>query len=417
MKKLSTQPYKGTRDFYPAAMRAQNYLFSVMRDVAESFGYQEYAASVLEETDLYRAKTGEEIVNEQTYSFTDRGGRDVTLRPEMTPTVARMIAGAGREVRMPARWYSIPNCFRYERPQRGRLREFWQLNVDLFGASGIEADAEVLQVADALMRAYGADPSTYVIRLNSRRITEELFKVLELDQERAYRLMKLIDRKDKMEAEAFQAEAAGIVGERAGVFAGYLSAATLADLPAELAGTEAVRSLAAITDLLTELGLSNWRFDPALMRGFDYYTGMVFEVFDQSPANARALFGGGRYDGLTDLFGGESVPAVGFGVSDVSMENYLETYGLAPELDAGVDVRVIALPGDVAALRLAARLRGQGMTVDTDLEERSAEKKVRSAKKDAYRAVVIATGGRYALERAGTRKEGLSEEEVVEELS
>src|SRR3989344_6949598 len=175
MKKLSTEPYKGTRDFYPENMRLQNYIFDTMKSVVEKYGYQEYTASIMEESDIYRAKTGEEIVNEQTYSFIDRGGRDVTLRPEMTPTVARMIANKRRDIVFPVRWYSIPNCFRYERPQRGRLREFWQLNVDLVGASGVKADAEVIAVAHGILRSLGADERNFEIRVSDRRILDSIY--------------------------------------------------------------------------------------------------------------------------------------------------------------------------------------------------------------------------------------------------
>ena len=153
---LSTQPYKGTRDFYPPQKRQQNYIFNIWREVVESFGYEEYDAPIIEPVEIYQAKTSDEIVNEQTYAFEDRGGRKVTLRPEMTPTVSRMVAGKRQELAYPLRWYSIPNLWRYERPQRGRLREHWQLNVDLFGAEGIEADSELILIADAIMQRFGA---------------------------------------------------------------------------------------------------------------------------------------------------------------------------------------------------------------------------------------------------------------------
>ena len=167
-KKLSLEPYKGTRDFYPRDQFIQNYIFGVWRRVAQKYGYVEYGASILEETDLYRDKTGEEIVNEQTYSFTDRGGRDVTIRPEMTPTVARMVAQKRKELTFPLRWFSIPNLFRYERPQRGRLREHWQLNCDIFGVDSIEADVEIISLAYDMMKAFGANDENFKIKINSK---------------------------------------------------------------------------------------------------------------------------------------------------------------------------------------------------------------------------------------------------------
>src|SRR5439155_12089601 len=164
---LSTQPYKGARDFYPEDKRYQKYLFSVMRTTVEKFGYEEYDAPMLESLELYAAKTGDEIVNEQTYSFTDRGDRQVVIRPEMTPSVSRMVAARRQELAYPLRWYSIPQCWRYERTQRSRGREFYQLNVDLFGIDGISADLEMIQMADAIMKAFKAKPDMYQIRINS----------------------------------------------------------------------------------------------------------------------------------------------------------------------------------------------------------------------------------------------------------
>src|SRR5665213_1289777 len=166
---LSTQPYKGARDFYPPEKRLQKYLFGVMRSVAESYGYEEYDAPIIEPIDIYLAKSGSEIVNDQTYTFEDRGGRKVTLRPEMTPTVSRMVAGQRQELAYPLRWYSIPNLWRYERPQRGRLREHWQLNVDIFGVSGLQAELEIIELANKLLQSYKASPEMYAIRINSRK--------------------------------------------------------------------------------------------------------------------------------------------------------------------------------------------------------------------------------------------------------
>src|SRR6185437_1349195 len=191
---LSTKPYKGARDFYPPDKRLQKYMFSTLREVVERFGYEEYDAPILEPLEIYLAKTGEEIVNEQTYTFEDRGGRKVVIRPEMTPTVSRMVAARRQQLGYPLRWYSIPNLWRYERPQRGRLREHYQLNVDLFGVANLEAEHEIIQVADALMHAYGATREMYVIKLNSRKLMDYiLLEHLQLSEVQAYMLAKLID--------------------------------------------------------------------------------------------------------------------------------------------------------------------------------------------------------------------------------
>jgi histidyl-tRNA synthetase len=196
---LATQPYKGARDFYPEDKRIQKYMFGVIRNSVEKFGYEEYDAPILEPLELYLAKTGEEIVNEQTYAFEDRGGRKVAIRPEMTPTVSRMVAAKRQELAYPLRWYSIPNLWRYERPQRGRLREHWQLNVDIFGLSGIEAEQEIIMVVDNIFQAFKAKRTMYAIKINSRRFSDFLLReFMQFDEVQAYTVSKLVDRMHKM---------------------------------------------------------------------------------------------------------------------------------------------------------------------------------------------------------------------------
>lgn len=385
MKKISTEPYRGTRDFYPEDMRLQKYIFDVMRSVVEKYGYQEYTASIIEESDLYRAKTGEEIVNEQTYSFTDRGGRDVTLRPEMTPTVARMVANKRREIVFPVRWYSIPNCFRYERPQRGRLREFWQLNVDMLGTNSLFADAEMIQMSYEIMTSFGANPKTFVVKLNNRKLMNELFsEVLGLDDEKSYCLSKLIDRKSKISAEEFANEALKIVGDQVSLLVDFLKAAQLNELPQIIRNSKNVEELRDVIETLKSQGIENCVFDPTLMRGFDYYTGIVFEVFDLNPINNRSLFGGGRYDNLVDLFGVESVPAVGFGMGDVTIQDYLETYNLIPKLKSGTDLTICTVNESAIpkALELATALRKNGIGVVIDYTDKKIGQKIKSAERN-----------------------------------
>ncbi len=300
--KLSTEPYKGVRDFYPEDMAVQNYIFEKWRKVTRQFGYEEYNASILEPTELYTSKTNEEIVNEQTYTFTDRGDRSVTLRPEMTPTVARMVAGRRRELSSPVRWFSIPNCFRYERPQRGRTREFWQLNVDIFGVPGIEADVEIISIAAAIMKTFGAKDEDFEIRINNRKLLSNL----------PTEAIRLLDKKEKMDKDAFDDAWKEVTGD---AFNSFSESDEVKDLRRRLA----------------EHGVANTVFAPTLARGFDYYTGTVFEVYDTDTKNPRAIFGGGRYDNLLEVFGDETLPAVGFGLGDVIMRDFLETHGLLPE--------------------------------------------------------------------------------------
>ncbi len=250
MAKLGTDPYKGVQDFYPEDMAVQNYIFNTWRKVVEKAGYVEYSASPLEPTEIYTEKSGAEIVNEQTFTFIDRGDRSVTLRPEMTPTLARMIAARRRNLKFPLRWYSIPNLFRYERPQRGRRREHWQLNCDLLGIAGVEADKEIVSLAYTVMKEFGAKDSDFEIRINNSNV-----------------------------------------------------------------------------DIFKEIG-PNFISDSTLARGQAYYTGIVFEIFDSNKENSRAIAGGGRYDNLLEMFEVEPIPAVGFGMGDITLRDFLETHGL-----------------------------------------------------------------------------------------
>ncbi len=394
---LPTQPYKGARDFYPEDKRVQKYMFAVMRHVAESFGYEEYDAPILEPLEIYAAKTGDEIVNEQTYMFTDRGGRQVVIRPEMTPTVSRMVAAKRQELAYPVRWYSIPNLWRYERPQRGRLREHWQLNVDVFGMAGVEAELEVIQLADSIMQAFRAKREMYVIRLNSRKLIDSLMRdYLELDDVQAITMVKLIDRMHKIDHAEFVGQADGIFHpsqREAGAterLMELLKIRSLSELPETVQTHEAIHLLQTLIDRLEKAGITNVTYDPTLMRGFDYYTDVVFEVFDTNPENNRAMFGGGRYDGLVGLFGVEPVPTVGFGMGDVTLANFLETHHLLPELRPEIDVYAIYI-GNVteAASKVVSELREMGLNVAVGDVQSKMEKQIKTAVKKGVRYVLF----------------------------
>ena len=390
-KKLSTEAYKGTRDFYPEDMAMQKYIFSVMRKVAEKYGYSEYGASILEETALYQAKTGSEIVNEQTYSFIDRGERNVTIRPEMTPTVARMVAGKRRDLPFPLRWYSIPNLFRYERPQRGRLREHWQLNVDMFGSDTVEADAEIVSVAHDIIKTFGATEADFTIRLNNRKLITAITQGhFGLDAESAQKLMKLMDKLGKMETSAFEEAAKEIVGAKVPEFLKLLNARSVTDFPEELQKTDGARELTTLLELLSAKGITNASFDPSVIRGFDYYTGMVFEVFDTSPENTRSLFGGGRYDDLVSIFDVEKVSGVGFGMGDVTIHDYLKTHKLLPAITSSTDVYICPLESQVVpfADTLADFLRRNDVRVAVDYTGRKVPAQIKTAEKQGIPYII-----------------------------
>ena len=389
MSALSSQPYKGTRDYYPEDKRVQNYIFNVWRSVAERYGYEEYGAPTIEPLDIYTAKSGQELANEQTYTFTDRGGRIVAIRPEMTPSVSRMVAARRQELAYPARLYSVANFMRYERPQRGREREFWQLNVDIFGVDEIAAEAEIITIADSIMKAFGGQPKDYVIKINNRKLINFMMaQYLGLDGVQAQLMVKLFDRKDKIGESEFSDQAREILGENAdeGIvkLQALLSAKNMADLPVEIRTSSVVEEVQELFTLLERAGVKSAVFDITLMRGLDYYTGTVFEVFDTHPDNNRSLFGGGRYDGLVGLFGAEPISAVGMAPGGTMIENFLDVHGLLPSLGSTTDIYIVVLgEAGKSAAKLARDLRNEGLNVELDITDRKLDKQIKTAVKKA----------------------------------
>lgn len=390
---LSTQPYKGARDFYPNDKRKQKWMFSILRNVCESYGYVEYDAPILESTDLYLAKGNEEIINEQTYTFTDRGNRSVTIRTEMTPTVSRMVAAKRNELSYPLRWYSIPNLWRYERPQRGRLREFWQLNVDMFGVEGVQAEYEMISIASDALKAFGANSSMFAIQISNRQLIDLLLlEYLGLDEEQAAATRRAIDRMKKMPADKFSQLLADVLHSVPKVrkLTELLAIKELDDLPEIAQKHESVARLKRLFALLRGAGIDNALFDITLMRGFDYYTGIVFEVVDMDPENNRAMFGGGRYDGLVANFGVEPVPTMGFGMGDVTLANFIESHKLMEGLPSEVQLAVLLI-GDVLepALPAIGKIRAMGINTYVDFTDRKLDKKIKSAVRDNIAFAVV----------------------------
>lgn len=414
---LSTQPYKGARDFYPEDMRIQNYIFSVWRKVAEKYGYEEYSAPMIEPVELYAAKSGTELVNDESYLFTDRGDRQVMIRPEMTPSVSRMVAGRRQELAYPVRWYSIANFMRYQRPQRGRLREFWQMNADIFGVSTIDAEVEIITMADAIMKAFGATDKMYTIKINSRSLVNFMMaEYLELDVVQSQLMMKLFDRKDKITPPEFREQAAEIfdkpkVEEGLKKIGKLFAAKSMGDLPKQILDSQAIKEVQTLFTLLRDHGVKSATFDIGLMRGLDYYTDIVFEVFDTDEANARSLFGGGRYDGLVGLFGVDPIPTVGFAPGDVTMRDFLETHKLLPKLNTSSEVYIVVL-GDVlaGAQKLARRLREEGVNTELDITGRKIDKQMKSAIKKGV-PFLLFVGKKELDEETYTLKDVAKEEE------
>ncbi|MBQ9085746.1 MAG: histidine--tRNA ligase [Clostridia bacterium] len=399
---LPTQPYKGTRDFYPDEMRLRNWFFGTIRSALETAAFDEYNGPMLESLDLYAAKSGEEIANKQTYNFVDRGNRSLAIRPEMTPTVARMVAAKMGELTFPLRWFSIPNMYRYEATQRGRLREFWQLNVDIFGCDTYEADLEVIVSAIRILKAFGADESMFTVRINNRRFFNDVIAaIVGTDTEGSRLVSKVIDRKNKVTREAYEKDLSAL-GLDARQIARiddlyHMSVTEATAICPESVGSQELRLL---FHALEKIGLDKYCvFDFGIIRGLDYYTGTVFEVFDNAPENNRAMFGGGRYDNLVGLFvKNAAVSGVGYGMGDVTLENFLVTHGLVPN-SFGTGVKVLVTKFDdvpyEAYLSLTDRLRDAGITSSLYLGSKKFGKQIDYAVKGGYSHVVIMGGSEW----------------------
>jgi histidyl-tRNA synthetase len=361
------QSVKGTRDFYPEQMAVRTWLYGMFREVAESFGYQEWEAPLLETLDLYAAKSGEELVKEQSYVFKDRGGDEITLRPELTPSLARLIAQKQQQLTFPLRWWSFGPFWRYERPQKGRTREFFQWNVDILGPDTPEADAENVAVLATFFQRVGLTPNEVIILVNDRRLINAQFDRINVDKGIRPAVSSWIDRRGKLSPNAWED-----YGKEIGLSDTQLTnlKSMLDDKELWRQSPEQVRFYAAIK----ALGLSHFvQFDPSIMRGLLYYTGTVFEAWEVGGEIRRSILGGGRYDNLLSDVGGDSLPAVGFAMGDVVITLLLEKYGLLPKnLDvspAPVLVTVFDQERQLASLELATKLRAAGLKVVVYPEE------------------------------------------------
>jgi histidyl-tRNA synthetase len=394
---LSTQGYRGTRDFYPQDQRIKSYLYGKIHTIMKSFGYEEYQGPFVEPLELYAAKSSEEIVREQLYSFVDKGERQLAIRPEMTPTLARMVAAKHRELPRPIRWYSIPTCMRFERPQRGRLREFDQLNVDIFGGNAMDEDVEILLTIVEFFKSLGAKPSDFQIKLNHRSLVNAfLHGKLGVDTQGVAPLLRLLDKRDKISAEVFQDECVklGLNLDKINQLETFLQSdidgvvALLEGLEGQQFAVELKQRIHAVNEVSA---FPCAVFSPDVMRGFDYYTGMVFEVFDTHPDNRRALCGGGRYDNLVGAFGQDELSGVGYGMGDVAILNFVETHGLLPALPKETHVSVLRFgeADRVASLKLAALLRTEKLNVECCVTAQKFGKQIQHAEKMGVKVVAF----------------------------
>ena len=340
---------KGTRDFYPEAQRIQNYIFDTWRSVAESFAYEEYEGPMFEHLELYTGKSGEEIVS-QLYNFKDKGDREIALRPEMTPTLARLVIQKARELKKPFKWFSMPRLFRYEKAQKGRLREFFQLNMDIIGTESIYAEADLMASIATMLRKFGLKDGEFAIGVSSRKLLATYLE--EIGAPNPALVYPVLDRRLKIGPEAFAkalAEA-GLTEDQVKKLDDFMSCKSIEEVRAAVKSENATAALAEIEDLFATLTAAGYgecvNLDLSIVRGLAYYTGIVFEVFDKGKS-MRAIAGGGRYDSLTEKLGGERIPGVGFGMGDVVLADLLAEHNLLPSPKQSVDFYIASFTNDM----------------------------------------------------------------------
>ncbi len=401
---MQGQALPGFRDFYPEELAFRNSIFATWREVARRYGFQEYDGPPLEPLELYTEKSGEEIV-QQLYAFEDKGGRKVALRPEMTPTLARMVGARAQALKKPLRWFSIPQLFRYERQQRGRLREHFQLNMDIVGEAGPLADAELIAAAIDIMRAFGFGPADVQARVSDRRVLRTLLLGSGLTEAQLPTAFEVIDKSERVPGDAL-AEILGKVGigtrEAASVFevANLRSMDTVSAALAKVKGGEAAgESLRTVIEALGTMGLGEFvSVDLTIVRGLAYYTGIVFELFDTGKA-LRAICGGGRYDNLIKEIAGVDLPCVGFGMGDVVLGELLTERQQRFEASGQLDAFLVAVGGEDVepVLQLAAGLRDRGVAVEYALRNQPIRKQLElAAARGAPRAVILGPDERKA---------------------
>ena len=388
-----TKGVRGTRDFYPEDMRVRNWLFDNFQSAARSHGFEEYDAPLLEHEELYTRKQGEEIT-QQLYGFEDKGGRRVSLRPEMTPSLARMVMARAGALPTPIKWFSIPQCWRYERTQRGRGREHYQWNVDVWGAEGIEADAELISVLSTFFRSVGLGPEDLVIRVSSRKVLEEVLGSVGVSGEAFPAVCVIVDKMGKTPEEAMSAQLAkqGLDDDAISTIRSTLGLQDFDALSSALGDdSPAVSELTSLFSLIDSYGISDWvAFDASVVRGLAYYTGPVFEAHDRA-GELRAIVGGGRYDRLLSTLGGRDMPATGFGFGDMVIMELLASKGLVPELSSGNQDLVVSSDESLrpAAMSVAQRLRASGRTVDLVLEDKRMKWVFRHAERSGAQRLVM----------------------------
>ena len=403
MNKLQTQPYRGARDFYPEEMRIQNYIFDTWKKVCRRYGFEQYDFPILEPFEIFAAKSGEELVNEQLFSFEDRSGRKLAIRPELTPGTVRLLAQKYKEIARPVKWFMIGNNWRYEKPQMGRGREFNQLEVNIFGIEDITADFEIFSIIVDIMNEFGATEGMYGIKVSDRRLITSLLRdVLELDEAGQVKIRRIMDKRSKMSIEDFKKElqTAGLSPEQSEKVELFMTAdldSLKNIIPSELLSKNGgYTGIKRLFELLEQNDISKFvEFDPSIIRGFDYSDKLVYEVFDKNPENRRSIFGGERFDDLIKIFGEYELPATGFAMGDYTLLEFLKGWNLLPKPENALDYFITLWPEDSEKFRpytleITREIRKTGKSCFVWTEAGSKlDKQLKYADKKSVTAVLI----------------------------
>lgn len=415
--KIDVNPPRGTRDFAPEDMRLRNWLFGHFTEVSKLFGFEQIDAPVLESEELFVRKAGEEITD-QLYNFEDKGGRRMSLRPEITPSLARLVLQKGKGLPLPAKWWVIGQCWRYERTTRGRRREHYQWNMDIIGVQGMEAEAELLAAITTFFQRVGLTSEDVGIKINSRKVLQAIISSCGVPDDLFGAVCVIVDKMEKIPREKVveELDKLGVDGEAIDKILSSMAVKSLEDLETLIGtDTEAIADMRYLFNLAEGYGFADWlQFDASVVRGLAYYTGTVFEGFDRA-GELRAICGGGRYDRLLSTFGGEDKPAAGFGFGDAVIVELLKDKGLLPDLGHVVDDMVMVMGENVGpyAAGVAAKLRASGRSVELVLES---NKKMKWAFKQAERcgAQRLITVGSKEMEAGVVRVKDLAAREEVE---
>lgn len=397
-KNISNQEVKGTKDWFPEEFNIRKYIFDKWRQVCLSYGFSEYLSPLLEQADIYRAKSGEDVGAKELMIFVDQGGRELAIRPEMTPSIVRMVSKIYASAPKPLKLFSIANFIRNEKPQRGRNREFWQLNCDIFGDKNYLSDLEILRLSIDLVLSFGAPQDSFIVKISHRGLIESLFDIIKVAEDKKLFLTRLLDKSKKIKADVFvgEMEELGLNTEQIDKIIKFISATSLSDLGDKIPEIKNCSSFNYLENIFVKLKDISYVqyavFSPEIIRGFDYYDGIIFEVFDKHPNNNRAMFGGGRYNGLASIFNSSDFPAVGFAPGDETFKLFLESWNLLPEINIKKDsyfLPILQEDLEKDAFLLAQKMRQEGKRVDLGLGLIKLAKALEYADKNGIGFVVV----------------------------